>query len=395
MKLTKISLAALVALGAFSSVASATPLEDAIKNVDLSGYARYRYTNDLTDNNGKKDDNGRHQFKSIFSFKAALDDNFFGVLSLRYASNDSSSGYANTADITDTESTFGVQEFYLGYKVGNTTVTAGKQVMGTYFTDDLAGTGIKIMNSDIQGLTLAAVAFDAIETGGDFDGNLKNTLPEVPNVYGLAAMGNYDPFSFKLWWAGLENIANLYAADAGLKFDLGAAKLGFQGQYVQNSAKDNIYSDGKFYALKGDANFFGFNVNLGYINFESDDANKVSFVTIEDNGKLINPAKLLNSVMNSGKQYYNNIQDENKYWFLGLGYKMDKVSLYANYIDGEGFSHAKGFGKDADRKEWNAGGAYRYSKKLVFSGFYAAAKEEKNNLTSKRDRIRFETRWNF
>ena len=45
MKLTKISLAALVALGAFSSVASATPLEEAIKNVDLSGFARYRYTN--------------------------------------------------------------------------------------------------------------------------------------------------------------------------------------------------------------------------------------------------------------------------------------------------------------------------------------------------------------
>ena len=37
MKLTKVSLAALVALSVFSSVASATPLEEAIKNVDLSG----------------------------------------------------------------------------------------------------------------------------------------------------------------------------------------------------------------------------------------------------------------------------------------------------------------------------------------------------------------------
>ena len=170
MKLTKISLAALVALGAFSSVASATPLEEAIKNVDLSGFARYRYTNDLTDVKGKKDENGRHQFKSIFSFKAALDDNFFGVLSLRYSSDDSSSGYANTADITNTESTFGVQEFYLGYKRDNTTVTAGKQLAGTFFDDDLTATGLRITNSDITGLTLAAVAFDAIETGGEFDG---------------------------------------------------------------------------------------------------------------------------------------------------------------------------------------------------------------------------------
>lgn len=40
MKIAKISLAALVALGAFSTVASATPLEEAIKNVDLSGYAK-------------------------------------------------------------------------------------------------------------------------------------------------------------------------------------------------------------------------------------------------------------------------------------------------------------------------------------------------------------------
>ena len=59
MKLTKISLAALVALGAFSSVASATPLEEAIKNVDLSGFARYRYTNTHEKNRVAKDVNKR------------------------------------------------------------------------------------------------------------------------------------------------------------------------------------------------------------------------------------------------------------------------------------------------------------------------------------------------
>ncbi|WP_169940194.1 MULTISPECIES: major outer membrane protein [unclassified Campylobacter] len=394
MKLAKISLATLVALGAFSSVASATPLEEAIKNVDLSGYARYRYTNDLTDVKGVKNENGRHQFKSIFSFKAALDDNFFGVLSLRYSSNDSSSGYANTADITDTTSTFGVQEFYLGYKRGATTVTAGKQVMGTYFTDDLAGTGIKIVNSDIQGLTLAAVAFDAIETGGDFDGELQNTLPQIPNVYGLAAMGSYNPVDFKLWWTNLENIANLYAADAALKFDLEAVKLGLQGQYVHNQAKHDLYSNANFFAAKADLGVAGFGINAGYISFKAKD-NKLSFVTIEDNGKLINPGKLVNSVMNGGKQYYNNIMDDNKYWFVGASYKADKFGAYANYIDGEGYSHAAGFGKDTDRKEWNVGGNYRYSKKLNFSTFYAAAKDKKDGQSNKRDRIRFETRWNF
>ena len=67
MKLTKISLAALVALGAFSSVASATPLEEAIKNVDLSGFARYRYTSDKKPESTKTRAN--HQFKMITNFK--------------------------------------------------------------------------------------------------------------------------------------------------------------------------------------------------------------------------------------------------------------------------------------------------------------------------------------
>ena len=73
MKLTKVSLAALVALGAFSSVASATPLEEAIKNVDLSGFARYRYTNDHYKNSAQSDTKrssiGSHTFRMQTALK--------------------------------------------------------------------------------------------------------------------------------------------------------------------------------------------------------------------------------------------------------------------------------------------------------------------------------------
>ena len=46
MKLVKLSLAAAVAAGALAMSASAVPLEEAIKDVDLNGYARMRYTHD-------------------------------------------------------------------------------------------------------------------------------------------------------------------------------------------------------------------------------------------------------------------------------------------------------------------------------------------------------------
>ena len=131
MKLAKISLAALVALGAFSTL-NATPLEEAIKDVDFSGFARYRYTHNKVRWNGMpgafNKNNANHNFRFVGTFKAALDDNFFGVLGLRYAASD---GSGFNGDTTNTTSSFGVREFYLGYNINNTTITAGKQFVKT------------------------------------------------------------------------------------------------------------------------------------------------------------------------------------------------------------------------------------------------------------------------
>ncbi len=64
MKLVKMSLAAIVAAGALTSVASATPLEEAIKNVDVSGFARYRFDSTKVDANGNQgsDTKASHRF---------------------------------------------------------------------------------------------------------------------------------------------------------------------------------------------------------------------------------------------------------------------------------------------------------------------------------------------
>ena len=146
MKLAKISLAALVALGAFSTL-NATPLEEAIKDVDFSGFARYRYTHNKAHWNGMpgafNKNNANHNFRFVGTFKAALDDNFFGVLGLRYAASD---GSGFNGDTTNTTSSFGVREFYLGYNINNTTITAGKQFVKTYFDDDLVGTGLRVQH---------------------------------------------------------------------------------------------------------------------------------------------------------------------------------------------------------------------------------------------------------
>ena len=88
------SLATVVALGALSSVASATPLEEAIKDIDVSGFGRYRYdSRRVKPNNADSISNATHRFTLDVNFKATLDDNFFSVVGIRYNSYDASGSH--------------------------------------------------------------------------------------------------------------------------------------------------------------------------------------------------------------------------------------------------------------------------------------------------------------
>lgn len=409
MKLTKVSLAALVALGAFSSVASATPLEEAIKNVDLSGFARYRYTNDFIKNSNQnstvKNSGAGHAFRMQTAFKAAIDDNFFGVLNLRYdLTDDSGDKNAAGTDKTYTTGTFGVYEMYLGYKAGNTTITAGKQLLGTFFDDkDVAGTGLKVINTDVSGLTLAAAAFDAVQSDGtELDGPLLKTLTgsisDAPgNIYYLGAAGSYDPVSFKAAIANVQEVATLYGADAGVSFNVtDDVNLNLKGQFVHNDSDHKDVADANFWAVQAGTKLFGAKLNAGYLDFDAKnkDNNKISFATLDANGELINPAKILNGVMSGGRQYYNNIKGNNDYWFVKAGYDIDKFGFGAGYVQGKGTSYALQELR-AKRSEWSLDASYKYSKKLTFLSWYAAAKDKKDGASYKQDRIRFEAKYSF
>ncbi len=428
MKLTKVSLAALVALGAFSSVASATPLEEAIKNVDLSGFARYRYTNDHFKNSDKSDTQkssiGNHAFRMVTSFKAAIDDNFFGVLTLRYApettdgSGDNvgrkfSNKYqvastGNGTDKTDTTSSFTVYEMYLGYKVANTTITAGKQLIKTFYDDgELAGTGLKVVSTDVPGLTLTAAAYDALASDQDNDGPLIGRIVagndgdkfnDAPgNLYYLGAAGSYDPVSFKAAIANIQEIATLYGTEAGVSFNVtDDVNLNLKGQFVHNDSDHKDVADANFWAVQAGTKLFGAKLNAGYLDFDAKnkDNNKWSFVSIESNGQLINPTKILNGVMSGGKQYYNNIKGNNDYWFVNAGYDIDKFGFGAGYTQGKGYSWDLGKER-AKRSEWSLDASYKYSKKLTFLSWYAAAKDRKDGVKFQQDRIRFEAKYSF
>ena len=401
MKLTKISLAALVALGAFSSVASATPLEEAIKNVDLSGFARYRYTNTHDKNrvakNVTKASVANHQFRMVTNFKAAIDDNFFGVIGLRYSANDGSGDNATGTDLTNTTGTFNVHQFYLGYNIGGTTITAGKQVIGSYFTDDAVGTGIRVVNKDIEGLTLTALAFDAIENAwadGDLHTEVAAKSYDVGNLYAAGIAGSYDPVNFQLWYASLTNLADLLGADVSLNFAItNDVNLGARLNYVNStadvSAKSKLgYNDGNFYAGELSTSLFGLDLAGGYIGWKSQDK-AISAFTFEDQGGLID----------AGEDIFDWTHAEGKgnFFYATSAYTFDKFTAGLDYVRGN--IKTAGVNSNKDRKEkieeFVPRFAYQYNKKLKFSSFYAFKTSKVGSDKDKTDKFRFEAKYSF
>ncbi|EPE7070307.1 major outer membrane protein, partial [Campylobacter upsaliensis] len=143
MKLVKLSLVAALAAGAFS-VANATPLEEAIKDIDVSGVLRYRYRAgniDGVDNKGLVDQNGNpqdglitdkqmHQYRAQINFNAAIADNFKAFVQLDYSAKDGDYGVDTmTNPINEDKGALHVRQLYLTYTNEDfaTSVIAGKQ----------------------------------------------------------------------------------------------------------------------------------------------------------------------------------------------------------------------------------------------------------------------------
>ena len=436
MRLIKLSLAAIVAVGALANLASAASLEEAIKNVEVIGYARYRFDSQNAKLGSFKDTDNEHRFTSDIDFKAALDDRFFGVIGFRYDSVDYSGDRigartmvgANDWGEDNFGQTFNVRQVYLGYTAGNTTLTAGRQVLGTFFTDDMVGTGIKVLNSDIDGLTLVGMAFDNLQNDSDIGlsafilGNAKATLDpntgEISgkleyvtdrNLYGVAAIGSYDPVSFQLWYSALDSVAQLYAADVTLGANIGDVDLSLQAQAAgssmwANSARAVVYDftqvpakyeiadlnldDATFLAAKLGAKGFGFDGSVGYININTKD-NGYSLISFEDQGGFITAGEDLLD--------YTFIDGDLSAYFVTAGYTFaNKVRVGADYVGMRVvYNEIKNIDPSStvDAYEAVARVDYKYSKKLNFKAWYSYMNGD--NETSDNQHLRFEARYNF
>ncbi|EOI3776084.1 major outer membrane protein [Campylobacter jejuni] len=390
MKLVKLSLVAALAAGAFSA-ANATPLEEAIKDVDVSGVLRYRYdtgnfdknfVNNSNLNNNKQD----HKYRAQVNFSAAIADNFKAFIQFDYNAVDGGTGVDN---VTNAEKGLFVRQLYLTYTNEDvaTSVIAGKQQLNLIWTDNaidgLVGTGVKVVNNSIDGLTLAAFAVDsfmAAEQGADLLGQA--TAPfkvdSVGNLYGAAAVGSYDlaggQFNPQLWLAYWDQVAFFYAVDAaysttifdGINWTLEGAYL---GNSLDSELDDKTHANGNLFALKGSIEVNGWDASLGGLYYG--DKEKASTVVIEDQGNL-------GSLLAGEEIFYttgsrlNGDTGRNIFGYVTGGYTFNEtVRVGADFVYGGTKTEATNHLGGGKKLEAVARVDYKYSPKLNFSAFYS------------------------
>ncbi|WP_199879468.1 major outer membrane protein [Campylobacter coli] len=416
MKLVKLSLVAALAASAFS-VANATPLEEAIKDIDVSGVLRYRYetSNEWSDINGVAQNEGSgisgkqdHKYRAQLNFSGAIADNFKAFVQLDYSAKDggygTNNGSTTRAYTADNSSTLNVRQLYLTYTDENvaTSVILGKQQLNTIWTDNaidgLVGTGVKVVNNSIDGLTLAAFAVDSYNSD-EQGGELGTVLNFNENLYGAAAIGSYEVFNGQLnpqlWLAYMTDNAFFYAVDAaynttifdGVNWTLEGAYL---GNSLDNERKDLGNGNGNFFALNGSIEVNGWDATLGGLYYGKKDKRTVT--VIEDQGNL-------GSLLAGEEIFYTNGSNlngdtgRNIFGFVKAGYTFNEtVRLGADFVYGGTKTEA---GNGGDKLEAVARVDYKYSPKLNFSAFYSYVNVDKDTDSTHHDAVRLQALYKF
>ncbi|EIP3663159.1 major outer membrane protein [Campylobacter coli] len=437
MKLVKLSLVAALAASAFS-VANATPLEEAIKDIDVSGVLRYRYdtgrfskdfgngTNNTISTGNLNGSKQEHKYRAQLNFSGAIADNFKAFVQLDYNAKDG--GYGADS-ISNTKTSLNVRQLYLTYTDENvaTSVILGKQQLNTIWTDNaidgLVGTGIKVVNNSIDGLTLAAFAIDSVNTDEQGEGiekplaNRKSDenspyLDWSQNIYGAAAIGSYEVFNGQLnpqlWLAYMTDNAFLYALDVAYNttiFD--GVNWTLEGAYLGNSldnkledhykvGNESIPGNGNFFALRGTVEVNGWDATLGGLYYGKKD--KVTVTVLEDQGNIDSLLAGEEIFYTEGSQLHGS-QGRNIFGYVKAGYTFNEtVRVGADFVYGgtKTESNRNTYIGGGDKLEAVARVSYKYSPKLNFSAWYSYVNiDSDNNGEGDHNTVRLQALYKF
>lgn len=386
--------------------ANALSFEDAIQNVDLNGFLRYRY--DTTRVKDLALNIPTHKIRSELAFTSNIADNYKVKALFRYDTKSASYGddaYINTSD------TFKIRDINLTYTNFDTNFSFGRLKVPSLFNDGVLTTGLLIQNNSLENISFNAYMIDNLDLS---DSDLINdkALTQIAykistketnikpypvslneriftnNIYGANANYSDNNFNISVGFDYINTFGSFYGAD--IKAYFGNKKdwhYGINAQLVSNSIAKGIKNhldatNGVFYGLEANLGFNTFDFDLGYVNYGKKD--KITFATWHDKGQLLRSGKIIMDAYHGGL-------GKRQYLYTNLAYKYDDVKFILSVINGDVKTNLEKY----KQFEVMPKVVYSYSKKLKFSIFYDYANTKFSDKNVKEYKTRFEAKYSF
>jgi len=336
--LKKLSLAALIAMGSMS-VATATPLTEAIKGVDTSGEMKLKFTYD--DNGAGWETSGKFKFavpvseelklKTSYKFESKKEDNLKN------------------------------SKLFLEYSRDQLKVSFGKLPVDTPITDKDTGTGLIATYKAMDNLTFAAAGLDTLKDSDN-------------NVIALGAIYGMDNLNLQGWFfTQSDKIKSDIVVTGSYKMDI----VKINGDIAMATLEGNDKGQ-SYFNISAEGKVEGFSVMAGFAKTGKDGGT----VVLNEDAPIsaVLPTKQIGNIANSA---------DATAIYAKVGSNIDsKINVYVAFANISGLDDDDDNTLKNDYTEIAFGGSYKYTKKMKLSAYYSIlsgsgdAKEKDNNKLS-------------
>ncbi len=338
-KFAKMSLVAALAIA--GTTASAQPLAEAIKNVDVSGTVVYRYNDINFDDGASATDNN---YKVAVSLKSKVTDDV--AFNSRFIVGGANGGFAGLDTQNAGDSNVDVELTWANFAytgIANTTVVVGKQGLATPWTKAIDSDGSEQTGTGI----LAMTTFGPVTAAAAYYN--QTNITAANNLVVGALIGNFGPVNAEAWYLDVADMYDQYFVK--VSGAVGPVKL-----FAQYSDRDNDDNNDDINLLKvGVSGKMGmFNAGVTYAKTGEDGAGIINAVSTnsaigysvnfagesDTDGYFIDLGAQVTDKLHVGLNYdkfeNDNTDTEHKEAFVQLTYKHAKnLSAYIRYADGE------------------------------------------------------------
>ncbi|MFY4858242.1 porin [Aliarcobacter butzleri] len=309
-KISKLSLVAAVAVAGFST-ANAQPLEEAIKNVEVSGSVVYRYNDYNNDSNdgvsAGEGSSTTNNYKIGLNLSSKVNDyvKFNSRFLVANENGDFAVGGLDTQDAADDNPDVTLSHAYFALTaIPNTTVNVGKQGLTTPWTvaidsdgNEQTGTGVLAL-STVGPVTFGAGYFNQTNLNDSGNGtsipalkvnpetnpahpdfgklnysvDAKDLIDGAEDIAVAAIIADLSPVTLDAWYLDMQDVFDTYTIGAKSDFKFDGGKVGIDARYVSLTLDDKIADkdNNAIAKIAVTGNLGIFNAKVAYANTDKD-----------------------------------------------------------------------------------------------------------------------------